>query len=261
MKWFKRVSAYFGSIALVYGVFVLFVYSIQDKMIYPNLYGIEEADSGWVVKTEKGVKAYWHQGQLDKEPILFFHGNGYGYKSSQKALQAFVDAGYSILIPEYPGYGGTSGKPGKQSILETGAKARSMMPKGPVIVIGNSLGSAPATSSALPGDTLVIVSGFAKMTNVVRSQMPLVPSYLLRDKYDNVGILEKRKFHRSLVMHTKDDQVIPYSEFEILSKHFECSISRENGNHFIAFNKNIQSDIIDYLENNRCHGNYQKIQL
>jgi fermentation-respiration switch protein FrsA (DUF1100 family) len=61
-----------------------------------------------------------------------------------------------------------------------------------LVVVGNSIGSGPATEMALRHDVaaLILVSGFSSLPEVVQSQVP-VPQWLVRDRFDNAAKLAR----------------------------------------------------------------------
>src|SRR3546814_13047205 len=70
---------------------------------------------------------------------------------------------------------------------EAGVEARN------VVIVGNSIGSGPATELALRHDVaaLILVSGLSDLPSVVQSQVPFAPRWLVRDRFNNAAKLRR----------------------------------------------------------------------
>jgi hypothetical protein len=126
--------------------------------------------------------------------LVVFHGNagsaldrGYFAAAFRAALPGLP---VEVLLAEYPGYGPRPGAPTEASLLAAAraalASARRGAP-GPVLVAGESLGSAVAALAAAadPGavDGLLLVTPLASVPAVARRHYPLVPGFALRDRW------------------------------------------------------------------------------
>jgi len=132
-------------------------------------------------------------------------------------------------VGEYRGYGPCTGRPSFHTFLQDAHKTldecRRLLDKhghtGPLLVMGRSLGSAPAIELAsargpeLAG--LIIESGFARaiplleLVGVPASSLGLTEEYGPRN-------LEKMKNASlpTLIMHAEMDQIIPFEDAELL---------------------------------------------
>jgi pimeloyl-ACP methyl ester carboxylesterase len=96
-----------------------------------------------------------------------------------------------VLLAEYPGYGARAGTPSEPALREAAraaiAAARRGSP-GPVLVFGESLGAAVAALAAAEDpaavDGLLLVAPLASVPAVARRHYPLVPAFLLRDRWE-----------------------------------------------------------------------------
>jgi fermentation-respiration switch protein FrsA (DUF1100 family) len=145
--------------------------------------------------------------------VWFFHGNAEDLGDLEPSLLALRDAGFAVFASEYPGYGGTGGRPTEEGIYAAARVAREHL-RGPLgvpaertILYGRSLGGGPAvqlaTEERLGG--LVLHSAFTSVYRVV-TQWRILPA----DLFEN-----ERKMARVtcpvLVMHGREDEVIPWS--------------------------------------------------
>ncbi|MBA4393500.1 MAG: alpha/beta hydrolase [Desulfobacca sp.] len=163
--------------------------------------------------------------------LLFFHGNGEIASDYDDVGPLYTQLGLSLLAVDYRGYGKSQGAPTVGTLLPDALSAFDLVYEsirergrtGPFLVMGRSLGSAPAIEIAskrmekLAG--LIIESGFAY-------SLPLLK--LIGIPVDHLGLEEKdgfRNFQKisnitkpTLILHAQFDQVIPLNEADILLK-------------------------------------------
>lgn len=133
-----------------------------------------------------------------RRTILFFHGNGDNLLGAIQATRGPGASGTGLLLVEYRGYGGNPGSPGEAGLYRDGEAAMRWLAAagvgpGDIVVVGNSIGSGPATEMALRHDVaaLILVSGFSSLPDVVRGQVPLIPGWLVRDRFANAAKLPR----------------------------------------------------------------------
>ena len=195
----KVVLIVVGAALLLYLVLVGGLFLFQRSLLYPMPTTVPARPSGFDdvrIETSDGLKlrAFYRPAKPGLPTLLFFHGNGSDIEGSAYATRLLVAQGYGALLPEYRGYGGNPGSPNEQGLYRDGEASMAWLAgKGiaveRVVVIGNSLGSGPATEVAarhrIAG--LVLVSGFASLVRVAGEQYPFVPaSLLVLDRYDNL---------------------------------------------------------------------------
>ncbi len=114
---------------------------VYDDVSLPNSDGL--VLHGWVMKSS--------QAQKKLGSFLFFHGNGENLSSHFLMVLWLVDAGYSVLIFDYPGYGKSSGKSSPASTVDAGILFNSWMLKNmqpPYFWYAHSLGGIVALRAA-----------------------------------------------------------------------------------------------------------------
>lgn len=153
-------------------------------------------------RTDDGLtlSAFYRSAAPGAKTILFFHGNGDNLAGAVQATRGPAAAGAGLMLAEYRGYGGNPGSPGEDGLYRDGEAAMRWLADAgaaprDIVVVGNSIGSGPATEMALRHDVaaLVLVSGFSDLPAVVRSQVPLIPGGLVRDRFDNAAKLPRVK--------------------------------------------------------------------
>ena len=144
----------------------------------------------------------------------FTHGNAGQAADRTYALHCFSDSDAAFIL-EYPGYGKRAGSPGQKSFDAAAKEAylglRQAYPHIPVCVIGESIGSGPASSLSRldpPPDKIVLVVPFDNLASVVRDHFPFIPAGLvLFDRWDNVEAL-KAYAGKVEIYGASDDRVI-----------------------------------------------------
>jgi alpha-beta hydrolase superfamily lysophospholipase len=163
--------------------------------------------------------------------LLFFHGNGEIASDYDEAGPLFNQLGLSLLAVDYRGYGKSKGTPSVSTLLTDALTSfdhvyesiREQGRLGPFLVMGRSLGSAPAVEIAskrmekIAG--LIIESGFAY-------SLPLLK--LIGIPVDHLGLQEKDGFRNvqkiagvtkpTLFLHAQFDELIPLNEADLLLK-------------------------------------------
>ncbi|WP_428632362.1 alpha/beta hydrolase [Sphingopyxis sp.] len=169
-------------------------------------------------QTDDGLRlgAFYRPATLGRRTILFFHGNGDNLNGAIQATRGPAANGNGLMLVEYRGYGGNPGSPDEDGLYRDGdAAIRWLAEQGvaarDIVIVGNSVGSGPATEMALRHDVaaLMLVSGFSSLPEVVRSQVPLIPGWLVRDRFDNAGKLARVKAPVFLLHGAADTLVKP----------------------------------------------------
>ena len=151
------------------------------------------------------------------------HGNGGQASDRIYAIPCFSPSD-SVFILEYPGYGTREGIPSAEAFNRAAKEAylflRASYPQTPVCVVGESIGTGPATSlaSLSPApDKLVLIVPFDELSRVAEDHFP---SYLVRlilkNNWDNVAALSNYKGAVD-VFGAENDTVIPVRHAQALA--------------------------------------------
>jgi len=187
-----------GTLALALGGYALVLalgIVLQRRLIFfPSHHDQENGLAPW--KIDGGIVGYAREVLEPVNVWLMLHGN-----AGQAADRAYALARFSphdsVYIMEYPGYGRRPGHPSKAAFDAAAAQAyrdlRQRYPKNPVCVVGESIGSGPASSLAKQGvlpEKIVLLVPYDKLANVVGDHYPWLPARLiLRDQWDNIAAL------------------------------------------------------------------------
>lgn len=166
----------------------------------------------------------------EKPTILFFHGNGEIVADYGNIAALYTAVGINFLLVDYRGYGRSTGRPTVTSML---ADARLVFAfvrdwlgarnqTGALVVMGRSLGSAPALEIAASFrdevDGLIIESGFADTSSLINRLGARIPNTL----GDNDIMGQTRKIGQYdgplLIMHGSSDEIIPVADAHALMR-------------------------------------------
>lgn len=153
--------------------------------------------------------------------VLFFHGNAGNISHRLASIAFFHELGLSVLIIDYRGYGESSGKPSVGGSLEDARAAwrwlvdeRKIVPS-QIIVFGRSLGGGVAanfvgalSTEEMPG-ALIMESTFTSLHAVGKRMFPGLPRWVFVKDYTSLQTLKSLDLPL-LVVHSPDDEVIPY---------------------------------------------------
>jgi pimeloyl-ACP methyl ester carboxylesterase len=222
----------------VYVLLIAYVYVFQARLIFfPNVPGrtlvatpsqiclmfeevrIKTADHvdlhGWYVPAAAGAPA-----------VLFCHGNAGNIAHRLDWLQIFRGMGFAVLLFDYRGFGQSSGTPTEQGTYFDAQAAWDYLTStkgfspGSIVIVGESLGgpiAAHLAKDVAPG-ALILVSTFTSLPDLARTLYWYLPVRLLaRFRYPTAAYVV-RVHAPTLVIHSRDDEMIPFLHGEELRK-------------------------------------------
>lgn len=174
--------------------------------------------------------------------ILFFHGNAGNISTRISFFKKLYQQHFTILAFDYPGFGKSQGKPSEESCIQSALLFFHFLHKEKkysrkqIILWGESLGGSLATSVSLQTHSplLVLQSTFTDIQEMIRKVAPKIPSFI----YHSIGFETKRdlkkryqmtklnKNMKTLILHSREDDLIPFTHAEVLKKYatllYEC---------------------------------------
>lgn len=222
--------------ALGYLVLVAFVYFRQEKLLYfPNLPSREldasPADIGLAFesitfKAEDDIELHgWFIPHPQSQAVaLFCHGNAGNISHRLPTIQAMHDLGLSVFIFDYRGYGRSSGHASEEGTYRDARAAWKYLRENrglneqDIIIWGRSLGAAVAVNLAATqtSSAVIIESTFTSVTDLAAMLYPHLPvRYISRFHY-NVLTSVKAIHAPILIVHSHDDEIIPFAHGERL---------------------------------------------
>ena len=201
----------------------------QDRLIFrpgpvlersPASVGIPHEELRLPVKDASTVAAWWVSGDAGAPVVVYFHGSEGNLTHELPAVRFLHSLGVNALLAEYVGYGGDGARPDEAGCYDAADAAWDHVTRGRgfsedrVILYGHSLGAAVAARTAAGRRCagLVLQSGFTSVLDLAVRAYPYLPVRpFLRTRLDALGHVRRARC-AVLVIHSKDDEHIPYEQ-------------------------------------------------
>jgi fermentation-respiration switch protein FrsA (DUF1100 family) len=229
----KRMLTVLAAVVFAFGIVVLLIYALQDRLVYfptrelettPRALGVDYEDV-WLT-TEDGVRLHgWFVATpAARATVLFFHGNGGNISHRLERIMIFRQLCLNVLLFDYRGYGRSDGEPSEQGTYRDARAAwryltetRGLSPS-TIILYGESLGGAVATHLAA-GQTpraVVVESSFSSAIDLGAEVYPWLPvRWISRYVYPSAQNLEHIQAP-VLIIHSRDDEIVPFRHGQVL---------------------------------------------
>lgn len=244
-------------IIVVYMIYAGLLALVQRKLIFPGTdlspaeptAKIEAAGAEqWWLQTEQGkVEAFYlpAEGVSADEPgpaVIIAHGNGElidGWLTGTP--DRYREAGISVLLPEYRGYGRSAGSPSQEHITRDYVRfydrlaARPEVDAERIFYHGFSLGGGVVGSLTRkrPPKALILQSTFTRIADMAQG-IP-VPDFLIRDPFDTLEVVRTLDVPM-LVVHGTRDPVVPFEHGQRLAEAARDAefVKHAGGHHLMA---------------------------
>lgn len=225
-------------VVTAYLVLCVLLLLFQRRLVYfpgeaprgnPRGVGLEFDEVKLVAEDGVELHAWLVRVAEPKGVVLFCHGNAGNIEHRLPAARVFCNLGYCVLLFDYRGYGASEGKPSEEGTYLDAEAAYSYLVETAgfeserIAVYGESLGGAVAIELGGRREVacLVVESAFTSLPSIGAELYPWLPVRLLsRFDYDNeskIGSLGVPV----MVIHSPDDEVVPYSHGERLFERAE----------------------------------------
>lgn len=205
------------------------MYLLQDKLLFPAPGPVQVAlpEGVEAVEIEASDGALLRAVYIPADPqaaqIVFFHGNASSAIHELDRGTLLRSAGFGVLIAEYPGYNGSTGKPSATSLLQAALDSHDWLiskSNAPIHVYGQSLGSGLAIYVASKRDvaSVILEAPYNSLKEVAKAAYPYLPVEMLFRHEINSTEFAKNVRAPALLVHGSEDQIIPV---EIGKKLFE----------------------------------------
>lgn len=168
----------------------------------------------WTLDTDEGiVEAFFFPAAQRAATIIFTHGNGELIDHHVPLGSWYRQQGFSVLLPEYRGYGRSAGTPSKDAIVRDFVAFYDRLRTHPAVdpryiyFHGRSLGGAVAAAAAVQRapEAMVLESTFTSVRQLARDRG--IPAFLVGNSFDSETALRNAEFPVLLIHGTHDDIV------------------------------------------------------
>jgi len=227
-SWGKRIRRIAAVLLVLFAAVTVLLYVGQRLLVFPGAYfphtvsldppaGVDV----WTRDTDEGAVEAWilpGQGATSATPgpaVVFTHGNGELINIWAGEMSWYTQRGYTVLLPEYRGYGRSEGSPSQREVVEDviyfydRLAALPMVDPSRIVFHGRSLGGGVAAQLAAvrPPRAMVLASTFTSIPETALGPIP-VPAFMIKDPFPVEPVL--RDYPGSvLILHGERDQAIP----------------------------------------------------
>ena len=175
-----------------------------------------------------------------KGVIVYFHGNLENIEHYQSFVPAFTDRGYEVWMPDYPGYGKSTGQRTEEKMYYQAwliqKMAMSKYHSDSIIIYGKSLGTGIAAYAASVSKCrqLILETPYYSITDLFAHYAFMYPTSVMGEyKIPTWQFLEDVHIP-VIIFHGTSDKIIPLSSAEKLKRFMKPGdkfITIENGAH------------------------------
>ncbi|MBZ5639586.1 MAG: alpha/beta hydrolase [Acidobacteriia bacterium] len=230
LPWAASARVVLGALALAIAWLGL-GWSLERLVIFPRRVAgpgfpsrADGFESLWIEIPAGQVEAWLLPGRGAKgKAVIYAHGNAELIDFQVDLARAYHDRGFTVLLPEYRGYGRSSGTPSESGIVLDFTRFHDLLAARPevdprkIVFHGRSLGGAVVAQLAAvrrPA-ALILQSSFTSVARLARGY--LIPAFLVRDPFDTLSVLPELDVP-VLIVHGKRDRTIPASEADELQR-------------------------------------------
>lgn len=202
--------------------------------------------------------------------IMVFQGSGNKVRNWYKVVKPLHDAGYHIFMMEYPGFGSTPGVPTHVGVAQAATavikhlNTACLLADMPLLALGQSYGGQLAIYTAAQGgliDALIVEGTFTSFSEEAAWSAPAFIGPLVRAIFDEPYRAEQLITSVDvplLIIHSKDDQRVPYSMGQTLynaARSMNKQLWPINGKHLAGLSEHTDDYLnkIDVLMRNLKH--------
>ena len=217
VKWTFIVvaSGYLALAALMYFAQRSLMYFPERIRTAPAAVGFPEAQEVWLDTADGERVIAWHVPPRGDSPVvIYFHGNGGSIRLRVDRFQRLVAAGVGLLGVSYRGYGGSTGTPTEQGLIEDARAAYAFAVErypGRIAVWGESLGTgvAVALASEKPVTHVILDAPYSSTVDVAADLYWFLPVRLLMKDQFRSDLRIKNVQAPVLILHGDGDDIIP----------------------------------------------------
>jgi uncharacterized protein len=159
--------------------------------------------------------------------VFYLHGNAGSLDNWGNVAKRYTDLHYNVFILDYPGYGKSEGAIESKNQLFDAIqiaydKMKQQFQEDSIVVLGYSIGTGLAAHLASTNHPrlLILQAPYYNLTDMMRHAYPIIPTFLLKYKFQTNEYLKKCKMP-VVIFHGDQDEVIYYGSSLKLKSEFK----------------------------------------
>ncbi|MDH4316994.1 MAG: alpha/beta hydrolase [Desulfobulbaceae bacterium] len=198
----------------------LLYYPMKDIAATPEHIGLDYTPIRFRTSDNLELSGWFIPGEINREVILFCHGNAGNISHRLESIRIFHRPGYGVFIFDYRGYGESEGVPSEEGIYLDACGAwdylinKMELHADNIVVFGRSLGGAVAARLSAEKTPLacILESTFTSLPELAFHYYPIYPSaFFCRMQYDTLRLLRTGMVRCPvLIIHSREDEIIPF---------------------------------------------------
>lgn len=263
----KKIISILKWVIIIYCGIGIILYSVQEKiLLHPKALDrnhifsfnqqFKEVNIPFSQTDTVNMIQFTATGSVKKGIILYFHGNQSNVEHYAQFVPAFTKHGYDVWMPDYPGFGKSTGEITEKKLYSIAYEIRKLAATkyqdDSIIIYGKSLGTAIAayTASVKPCRQLVLETPYYSIPALFRSYAFMYPARMMsRYKLPTYEFLQEVKAPVT-IFHGTGDWVVPYRSGVQLKRFLKPGdefIRIENGSHNNLSESAIYNKALDSL--------------
>lgn len=210
---------------IVYIIICAGLYFFQEKLIFlPDKlskdfkFSFNQPFEEINIKTAGGnfLNGLLFKSDSSKGLVFYLHGNAGSLESWGRVGEKYTKLRYDVFILDYPGYGKSEGiiKSEKQLFIDIQAaydEVKKRFNEDSIVVLGYSIGTGLAAKIASTNHPrlLILQAPYYNMTDVMHHTYPIIPTFLLKYKFQTNKYLKNCKMP-VIIFHGNQDDIIYY---------------------------------------------------
>ena len=253
----KRVLRWAKIILFFYVVIGIALYFLQVKiLLHPVAYDQDHVYNFKIPFEEINIPINHHENlnvvqffpkdSIKRGVVLYFHGNKMNISHYAEFADNFTESGYEVWMPDYPGFGKTTGELTEKKLYEEAMLvyklANLKFKADSIIIYGRSFGTGIASQLASVKDCrrLILETPYYSIPALFSYYAPIYPtSYMSKFKLP-INEYLKEVIASVTIFHGTDDEIIPYSVSEKLKNVLKP------GDEFITLEKGKHNNLNDF---------------
>ncbi len=250
----KKMLNILITLSVIYIAVCILLYLFQEKLLFhperlADTYTFSfdnNFEEVWIPTADNGtLHGVLFKTAQPKGLIFYLHGNAGSVSSWGYVAPLYLSQGYDVFIPDYRGYGKSTGSINSQEqvyndVQTAYAVMKTRYNEDRIIILGYSIGSGPAAwlASQHHPRLLILQAPYYSMSDLVKHKMRFVPEYILKYKFTTNKYLERCSMP-VVIFHGNKDEVIYYGSSLKLENEFK------NGDRLVTLNGQGHNGITD----------------